>query len=216
MSMNTLVLLLTIATSTLVLRSGDRITVEGPVREENGVITFRMNGLLYSIPASEVERRVTAEETAKQEDETKPLKVSAEERERLLEALERNHSGQPAPPEQLALQPPPPPPTPAEELEKTLEEWEWRRIARHHEESIRQAQEEVQLLEDQIEKLRREIVTLTNLGYKPRHFTYQTTRLAYAIDALPAAKLEVTRAERAYAQFREDARRLGVLPGWLR
>ena len=49
-------LLLLITTSTLVLRSGDRITVEGAVREDNGVITFRSNGQLYSMPLLEVVR----------------------------------------------------------------------------------------------------------------------------------------------------------------
>lgn len=216
MSMNTLVLLLTIATSTLVLRSGDRITAEGPVREENGVITFRMNGLLYSIPASEVVTRDAPPDTEKRPEEPLRLKISAEELERRLKELEQNHSGTPAPPEQLKLQPPPPPPSKAEVEEQTREEWQWRRMARDHEENLRRAIEDVQLLEDRIEQLRRQIVTFTNLGYKPRQFTYQTTQLQYAIDSLPAAELEVTRAERALEQFREDARRLGVLPGWLR
>jgi len=36
------------------------------------------------------------------------------------------------------------------------------------------------------------------------------------LDQIPAAELEVTRAERANAQFRDDARKQGILPGWLR
>ena len=53
--MNALVLLLTL-TSTLVLRSGDRIPVEGKPVTKDGVVTFRSGGLLYSMPATEVDR----------------------------------------------------------------------------------------------------------------------------------------------------------------
>ena len=42
------------------------------------------------------------------------------------------------------------------------------------------------------------------------------TQLAYAEDSIPNAALSVQRAQRAYDQFRDDARRQGVMPGWLR
>src|SRR5688572_16766586 len=92
--MNTLVLLFTLATSTLVLRSGDRIPVEGPVRQEKGVVTFRSNGLLYSMPASEIDHQATSASQVAQEkkaEDIRRLRVSAEERDRLLRELEKNH-----------------------------------------------------------------------------------------------------------------------------
>ena len=215
--MNTLILLLTIATSTLVLRSGERLAVEGPVTEENGVITFRMNGLLYSMPLSEVNLVASTEPPkAAEEEGPRRLKVSAEERDRLLRELERNHAGTPAPPSQTALPPPPPPPTPAEEAQQSREEWEWRRQAREHEEAVRRAKEEMQLIEDRIVALQNEIRSLVSLGFKPQQFTYQTARLVQARELLPLMQLEIDRAQRANEQFREDARRQGVLPGWLR
>jgi hypothetical protein len=215
--MNTLILLLTIATSTLVLRSGERLAVEGPVTERNGVITFRMNGLLYSMPIAEV-NLVASTEPPKPPEEKEPrrLKVSAEERDRRLRELERNHSGVAAPPSQLALPPLPPPPTPAQEAQQSREEWEWRRMARDHEEAVRRAREEKQLIEDRIEGLQNEIRSLVNLGFKQHQFTYQTARLVQAKELLPLMQLEIDRAQRANEQFREDARRQGVLPGWLR
>jgi hypothetical protein len=212
--MNTLILLLTI-TSTLVLRSGDRITVEGPVREENGVVTFRANGLLYSVPASEVALTAAAPETAREKPEPRRLRVPAEERDRLLRELERNHGGAPAPSTQT-VPPLPPPPTKAEALEIKRDEWDWRRMARAQEETVLRASEELQLLENRIEDLKNQIRGFTSLGFKPSQFTYQTQQLVFATESLPAARLEVARAERALAQFREDARRQGVLPGWLR
>ena len=213
--MNALVLLLTI-TSTLVLRSGDRITVEGPVREDKGVVTFRMNGLLYSIPASEIEARVEGVPVVRSvEEETRRLAVSAEERDRLLRKLEQNHEGKDAPPFQR-LPPADPPPSRAEEADEKRQEWEWRRMARDYDEQVRRAEEELELLETRIERLQSEIRTFVSLGFKPHQFTYQTSSLMLAKESLPVARLEVARAERARDQFREDARRQGVLPGWLR
>lgn len=223
--MNALLLLLTL-TSTIVLRSGDRIAVEGPVRAEKGVVIFRANGLFYSLPASEVERiekqepqpAVRQEPPAEAEKEKKiprRLAVSEEERRRLLAELEKNHSG--VAPESLpVLKEIPPPPSRAEAREARDEENRWRSEARAHEEAVRRANEDLALLETRAEELRSQIFSLVGLGYKPRQFTYQTTQLERTLAQIPHAELRVTRAVRAYEQFREDARRQGVMPGWLR
>ena len=218
--MNPLVLLFTLATSVLVLRSGDRIGVDGPIREERGVVTFRSssNGLLYSVPLSEIDEVATrAAEVAseKEADEVRRLKVSAEERDRLLRELEKNHEGQPIPPDQV-LPPLPPPPSRTEVEQTRRDERAWRQMAREHEEIVRRAYEELELLEDRINQLQNEIRILTFRGFEPRQFTYQTTQLAFTREQIPAAHLEIRRAERALEQFREDARREGILPGWLR
>ncbi|HEV7242991.1 MAG TPA: hypothetical protein VGQ36_27440 [Thermoanaerobaculia bacterium] len=206
--MNTLLLLLTLTTSTLVLRSGDRIAVEGTPREADGVYTFRSGGLLYSLPASEV-LRIEDVPTAVKEKPTKKLRVSEEERKRLLEELEKNHGGQP--PQPLKV-PDAPPTAPASDPDEA----QWRARARAHEENVRRAQEELVLLEKRVEELRAQILSFTSLGYQPRQFTYQTTQLARTLEQIPYAKLEVTRAERVWQEFQEDARKAGVLPGWLR
>jgi hypothetical protein len=208
--MNALLLLLTLTTSTLVLRSGDRIAVEGTLRESDGVYTFRSGGLLYSLPKSEV---VSVEEPQRATAE-KPvwkLRVSEEERKRLLAELAKNSAGTP----------PPPPPRFVPEAEPQSvqplgEESQWRMRARGHEENVRRAQEELALLETRVQELRDQIHSFLSLGFHPRQFTYQTTQLARTEERLPYAQLEVTRAERAWAQFKEDARRAGVMPGWLR
>jgi len=222
MSMNALLLLLTI-TSTLVLRSGERIPVEGAVRENRGVITFRSNGRLYSMPMTEVERIEKAEEakpaTAGEVKETKaPLKarrtLSDEERKRLLAELEQNHSG-------VAREVPlpreiPPPPSKEEAREQRADEQHWRSQARAHQEAVRRANEDLALLETRAKELYDQIQGFITLGYKPRQFSYQTTELERTREQIPYAKLEVTRAVRAYDEFREDARKQGILPGWLR
>jgi len=206
--------------STLILRTGERIEVQGIAREHEGRIVFRSaGGSLYSIPLSEIDREATR--TAS-DDRIEPasnwgrLKVSAEHRDRLLRELERNHAGQPPPAQRLLEELPPPPPTRAELAAETADEWEWRRRARSHEESIRRTKENLELLIIRAERLNAEILTLASLGFRSNQFSYQLAVLQQTRERIPYAELDVTRAERGWNQFRDDARRQGVLPGWLR
>jgi hypothetical protein len=223
--MNALVLFLAITTSTLVLRSGDRIDVQGPVQERDGVITFRSGGTLFSMPLSEVDLEATERASARRESGGEPaaaasepprrLRVSPEERRRLFEELAKNHSGT-APPRQPILEEPPPPKTEEEVTQAKRDEWAWRREARSYEDAVTHAREELALLAERVQQLRSQIHAFVGLGYKPSQFTYQTTQLERTIERIPRAELEVTRAERDLARFREDARRQGIPPGWLR
>lgn len=214
MVMNALVLMLTLA-STIVLRSGDRIAVDGAVREEKGVVIFRSNGVFYSMPRTEIDRIEKQERGEQRDAKVRRLAVSEEERRRLLAELEKNHSGVTQTPLPLPKEIPPPL-SRQEAAEVRREENEWRREARAHEEAVRRAQEELAMLESRATELQSQIHGFVSLGYRPRQFTYQTTLLARTLEQIPYAKLDVTRALRAYEQFREDARRQGVMPGWLR
>ncbi|HVE73398.1 MAG TPA: hypothetical protein VNI54_18660 [Thermoanaerobaculia bacterium] len=196
---------------TLILQSGDRIAIEGTVREENGSLIFRSGNLLYSVPVSEVARvEETGSAPREEEKPTMRLRVSEERLKELIEELEKNHSGTP----------PPPPPTakPAEPPAKVepQDEATWRVQARTHQENVRRAREDLALLQARGEQLENEIRSLLSLGFNPRDFTYQTNQLTRTRERIPLAELEVTRAQRAFEQFREEARRAGVLPGWLR
>ena len=213
------VLFLTV-TSVLVLRSGQQIEVDGPVREQNGQIVFRTpDGRLFSIARTEIDESATeaAAATLSQESAPRPrkLKVSAEERDRLLRELAENHAGTPPPPQRL-LESPPPAPTPAEVREESRDEWRWRQEARAYEENLRRAEESLQLLRERAAQLRDEIRGFLSLGYKPNQFTYQTTSLHRTLEQIPAAELAVKQAQRALELFKDDARRQGILPGWLR
>lgn len=227
--MNALALLLA---STLVLHSGDKIAVEGTPVEKDGVYTFRSEGKLFSLPASEVlrvesatpkveaEAKPTVAAPAEEEKEKKkPAKgrrpVSEEERKRLLAELEKNHSGTPAPPSQK-LPALPPPPTREEVKEQKNDEAYWRSKARSYDEAVRRATEELELLENRVSELEMKINGFIAQGFKPNQFSYDTTLLHKTKEQIPYARLEVTRAVRASEQFREDARREGIMPGWLR
>lgn len=210
-------------TSTLILQSGARIALDGPVREDGSMVTFRSAGRLYSIAAAEIDR-IEETEAAAPAGATEPevpsaprvrLRVSADERKRLLEELEKNHGGTPAP-RQKILEEVPPAPTPAQELAERSEESMWRRRAQSHDEAVLQAREDLTLLIERIEELESKIRSLVALGYEQRQFTYDTRQLLLSRDQLPAAQLRVTRAERARDRFREEARRGGIPPGWLR
>jgi hypothetical protein len=208
--------------SAILLRSGHRLEVVGTATEKNGQLLFRVEGgSLYSIPLSEVDVEATiaaaqppAVVVAATPASPTRLKVSDEQRQRLLKELEANHSGKPAPPRAPAA-PAPPPPDPARQLQNP-EEWAWRNRARAFDEGVRRAEENLQLLTHRAEQLKSQISGFLSLGFNPRQFTYQTTQLQYVQEQIPVAQLELQRAKRAQEQFREDARRQGILPGWLR
>jgi 7-keto-8-aminopelargonate synthetase-like enzyme len=217
--MNPLALLLaavfTIPSPTLVLRSGERVNVDDGVRVEERTVVFRSGAILYSAPLSEVDldaTRAAINTVVARPDDRGKLKVSADERERLLRELEKNHSGKAAPMRPIEIKEP----SRAEREAVQDDEWSWRRAARSHEESIRRAQEELDLLQSRAEQLRQQIRGFISLGYRPNQFTYQSSELQLTLDSIPRAELEVSRAQRAYDQFKDDARRLGVMPGWLR
>jgi hypothetical protein len=209
-----LVTALSIPTPMLVFRSGDRLDVDGSVRVEQGRVIFRSGGALYSVPEAEVDlaatRAVVSVPIVKAQT-TMRLKMSEAERTRLFKELEQNHSGTPT----TAKLPTFPTVSEREQL-ASPEEWSWRREAQAYEESIRRAREELDLLRTRAEQLRAHIAGLLSLGYKPRQFTYDSTQLEATLAQIPRAELDVERAARAYAQFKENARRQGILPGWLR
>ena len=208
--MNALVLAVALAGSSLVLQTGERITADGVVREDSGVLIFRSGGVLYSLPAIEVARIEEASALPPQPP-VRRLAVSEEQRRRLIEELEKNHSG--TAPQRVEMLEEPPPMMPEAD---PGEEWRWRQDARNYEETVRRAYEELALLENRVREMQNRINFFFTQGFRPIQFEYDSTELVRAQEQIPYARLEVERAERAWAQFREDARRAGVLPGWLR
>lgn len=212
-----------ILTTMLILRDGTRFEVDGPIREEHARIIFRNAGSLYSIPLGDVDMEATRAAVTKavvvSSDSDRKIKVSAVDRERLLRELEQNHSGKASAPSEVKPDRVPEPPEPvaaSKDDDSKRDEWWWRGAARAHEEAIRRAKEDVELLRSRAEALKHQIETFFALGYRANQFTYQSSELQLTIDQMPAAELEVTRAQRANDQFRDDARRQGITPGWLR
>ena len=212
-----LLTVLTIPTNTLVLRNGHRISIDdGTVSVKEGKVLFHSGGSLYSVGILEVDLDATNQTempAVVQPERSGRLRVSAEEKQRLLKELEENHSGSPGLPAELHLSPGP---SPQEVNQMNQAEWSWRNQAHAYEESLRQAQEHLDLLRDKAAALQAHISGLLSLGYRPVQFSWDTTVLAYTLEAIPYAELDVQRVQRQYDQFREDARRMGVMPGWLR
>jgi hypothetical protein len=196
--------------TTLVLRSGAMIPVDGAITQKDGRVVFRsIDGALYSLNASEVVRTETPAEPVIVRPEPKKLKISAEERAKLLRELENSHGGTP-----MAISPTLVAPPPAKDT--TDDEWRWRRESRAHEEALIRAKESVTLLVERVERLQGEIRGLLGLGFKPNQFSLQAAQLQSALEQIPYAQLEVTRAQRELDQFRDDARKRDIMPGWLR
>jgi hypothetical protein len=212
-----LITALSIPTNTLVLRTGERIAIQPPLRVDGPQVVFRSGGALYTIPTDEVDVDASRIEgnPVRIQAETRGIKlrVSAAERDRLLRELEENHSGTAAPMSAINVLPAP---TPAERTQTSDDEWSWRSRVRGYEEQVLRAQEELNLLQDRADALKAHISGLLSLGFKPSQFTYDSTQLAYTLEQIPRAELEVQRAQRLYDRFRDDARRQGVTPGWLR
>jgi hypothetical protein len=227
----------------IVLRTGERIAVSGDVTADGSRVVFRAtDGTLYSIPVAEIDVEATASPSptpprarpARSEAENaaldqlvksmaskslsnRNLVVSEDEKRRLLEGLKesRGTPGPVRPYEPLSFDS-------SESSPKELagprgsDEWYWRDRARAHKERVLQRKEDLRMLVEKEQDLSDEIINLLNLGYNGNQFSYQVLSLARVRDQIPYARLEVERAERAYAQFRDDARRQGILPGWLR
>ena len=203
--------------STLVLRSGQHIDIDGPWHEDHGRIVFRSaEGTLYSVPKDEVDLETTRAMSVPPLVATSPgdhmkLRVSEDEKKRLIAELEKNHTGEPSRERTIGVEM-----AREEPQADSNEDWSWRRRARDYEEQIRQTRENRELLVARVEALRAHISGLFSLGYRPSQFSYDSSQLQMMIEQIPNADLEITRSERAYAQFRDDARRMGVTPGWLR
>jgi hypothetical protein len=168
-----------------------------------------MNALLFLATLILSSNTATPSSVIANRPDLQKLKGTEAERQRLIADLEQNHSGKDAAPLRLADLPPAQP-------RNTDEEWSWRNRAKAYEESIRQAKENLDLVRQKADALRSHISGLLSLGYKPNQFSYDTSSLEAALAQIPYAELEVTRAERAYAEFREEARVKGITPGWLR
>lgn len=190
------------------------------------MVVFRAaGGNLYSMPLDEIDLEASRVASAPVKEEPPPppapkkklqSRLTDADRKRIIAELQQNHRGTPPPKQQTAITTAPSPKTESEVRQEQAEERDWRRQARTHEESIRRSQENVVMLRQTAERLRGEIASLIALGYKPSQFSYQTTRLEATTEQIPWAELEVERAQRAYAEFRDDARKQGILPGWLR
>lgn len=211
-----LITALTFPTSFLVLRSGQRMQVDGSVTIDQGRVIFRSGGALFSIPEHDVDldatRSLSLPTPIVRADVPNRLKVTPEERDRLLRELEQNHNGTPGEPVKL-----PTTNQATKELnDSSRDEWSWKRQAQAYEENIRRAREDVDLLRSKAEQLQNRVRSLLAQGFKPEQFTYDSTQLANTRDQLPYAELALKQAEREYDQFLDNARRQGVPPGWLR
>ncbi|HUF18654.1 MAG TPA: hypothetical protein VMS12_11490 [Thermoanaerobaculia bacterium] len=207
---------------TLTLRTGHEIVACGPVQTAGSQTIFNgEDGKLYSLPSDEIAEirvgsSVDADPSGASGDlagANRPLSVSETEKARLLAHLARSRGVPRAAPPPL----PGPPPSDREiDVSGASDERFWRERSRAVDERVRQAREELDLLLRRERKLESELLGLRALGFKDHQFSYQILQLQFTRDSKDRARLEIVRAEREQFQFREDARKEGILPGWLR
>jgi hypothetical protein len=226
---------------TLVLGSGERFAVRADVRIEEGLVVFRTDsGSLYSIPLSEIDlprteaanempRRAQAPAGPKRSADQarvdleqlladrslsgRQIVVSEEEKRRLIEEAQKSRGtpGEPAPLPKFDESG-----STSSAERASRDEWYWREKSRAHHDRVERARENLELIVERERRLQDEILGLLSLGYKPDQFNLQVLQLAHARDSIPRAQLDLQRAERELARFKDDARRQGILPGWLR
>lgn len=208
----------------LVLRAGNTISVDGALTRNGNRVIFRSGGTLYSLPIDEIDvvatnereesRRNEANRTA--EDRVVRLKKGAAEREKIFAELNDTGKDSPPAPEVRPLPKPSPESEARRREEERREEHYWRQEARAYGDAVERATEELAYLIEREQKLEDEIILLMSLGYTPKDFSLNVYQLDRTRDAIERMKLEVARAQRAFDRFRDDARKAGALPGWLR
>ena len=211
----------------LTLDGGSRIEGEIVERKSGRVIIRTASGVLYSlaessirsesitpVPQPEVKTTAMKRERSARLPELK-IRVPDAEKKRLLAELSKNHSGKTAPKQSWEIAKP----EPAEEklvvTEKSDESY-WREESRKRGEAILQAKEQLELLTRREQELEDTVRMMLATGVNPDHMGHQMNALADTRTMRDQARLEIGRAERDLRALHEDARREGILPGWLR
>lgn len=216
----------------IVLRSGQVIAVEELVRVERGRLIFATGGdNLYSIRLSEVDiektdARLPANRAPSSDPSTRSsavagatnlprdLPVSEEEKMRILAEMEtRSHTGRAR---ERSAEPVDEMTQPESPSEDEGDEWMWREEARRHREAIEQAKERLASARQRERELNDMLLLYVGTSGDASNYSYLVMQLADLRSMIPQFEGDLRRAESAWAQFQDDARRRGILPGWLR
>lgn len=219
---------LLLASTLFLLEGGSRIEGEVVGREGGRLLVRSTNGLVYSIDeasiVSETSREApTASRSAAPAISKEPrsllssrkIKVSEHEKRRLLTELSKNHRGRSAPPQSWEKRQPETVETSLEVTERNDESW-WREQSRRKEEAVRRAREQLELYSNREREIEDGVRMMLLSGVHPDSLGYQMMQLSDMRTMREQAKLEIDRAKRDLATFRDDARKEGILPGWLR
>jgi hypothetical protein len=218
-----------ILTATLfVLEGGSRIEGEVVGRQNGRLLIRTSNGLVYSVE----ERSIVSESSSAAIPPRKPaspgvpkdaksilssqrIRVSAKEKQRLLTELSKNRRGKPAPLQSWEKKKPAAVESSLEVTERSDESW-WREQSRQKEEAVRRAEEQLELYTRREREIEDTVRMMLLSGVHPNSLGYQMNHLSDMRTMRDQARLEIERAKRELATFRDDARKEGILPGWLR
>jgi hypothetical protein len=213
------------ASQVLVLRSGERIEVLGELKKDGDRVVFKArSGTLYSLPASDIDEKATlaAAAATPRKDARAPLpkrlKGDAATKKRLLSELSKSR-GTPspaAPAPAVSASKPSAVDEAAKEEALAAEEETWRRNARALDNQVADAEQRIRDLTERERALNDGILSMLAMGHPQEHLGLQVRELQDTQSYLEQAKRELERVTRERAAFQDDARRRGILPGWLR
>jgi hypothetical protein len=216
----------------IVLRSGAVIDVLEVVKLERGRVVFAgADGSLFSIRLSEIDVEATDArlgrpgedpedpmirprgESSELEPVTRKLPVSEEEKKRILAEMEKkSHTGRAAP--EVVYEEPEP--DLKVSVEGRTDEEEWRRRARALRDAVDRAKKELDLAIRQERQLNDVVLFFAGRSGDASNYGYLVHQLQDVRSMIPRLRISLEQAEQAWLRFQDDARRQGVLPGWLR
>ncbi|MDX1583553.1 MAG: hypothetical protein R3338_08135 [Thermoanaerobaculia bacterium] len=213
----------------IVLLNGAVIEVEELVRVERGRLIYAdADDVLYSVRLTDVDVEATdarlpanrrdpvPERAHRAEAVGSPLPgklpVSEEEKQRILEEMEsRNHTGRSSPPAIAELEP-----DREESVEGETDEWKWRSQARRFDRALEEAKQRLEAAKQRERELNDLLLFFAGSTGDATNYSYLAYQLSDLRSLIPRLETAVRNAEKARAQFLNDARRQGIPPGWLR
>jgi len=212
----------------LTLDGGSRIEGEIIERANGRVVVKTASGLLYSLSETSIRSEISTPAPAQPVKKTPPrpperasrlpelkIRVADAEKKRLLAELSKNHSGKNAPKQSWEIDKPRPVEEKFEVTEKSDESY-WREESRKRVEAVRQATEQLELMTRREREIEDTVRMMLLSGVNPDHLGHQMNALNDTRTMREQARLEIGRAQRDLTALQEDARREGILPGWLR
>ena len=202
--------------------------MEGTVieRSERLILLKTRAGVVYSIPRESIRSESDGAETATSRKTSvarpqragrlpeKKIRVDEEEKKRLLAELEKNHSGK-VPPKQSWETAKPVAAAETVEVTERSDETYWREEARKRTEGVRRAREHYELLTRREQEIEDQVRMLLGRVHND-HLGHHMIALADTRTMREQARLDIDRAQRDLDALHDDARREGILPGWLR
>ena len=231
LALSLLTLMSAATVTTIELRSGEIIAADGVVEQQGSRTVFRVGTRAFSLASEEIVSlevheavptaapepalpRTEAIHVSAVPPRTSTLNVDRQTAERVLNAIQPATEGTGR--DQRALPAPVTFPPPSPDEPDPGDEHYWRERWRQAQDGVADARQDLEWLRARERRLNDEILSLIALGYHESQMGRQAWQLQNTRDEIERAALRIQRAERELTRVRNDARREGAPPAWLR